>query len=55
MRLNPNGVVARRTEDRLHSLPAGLNPVGVKGPSITVTQGCPYGPTLDFVTQPRCG
>jgi hypothetical protein len=36
-------------------LTAGHNPVGVEGRSIAATQGCPFGPTLGFVTQPRCG
>jgi hypothetical protein len=55
MALNPNGVVARRPEKRAPAFPAGHNPVGVEGPSIAATQGCPFGPTLGFVTQPRCG
>ena len=52
---NPNGVVACGDRRRSVFRPAGHNPVGVEGLSITHTQGCPFGPTLGFVPQPRCG
>ena len=55
MPLNPNGVVALGPENQSPVFPTGHNPVGVEGPSIASTQGCPFGPTLGFVTQPRCG
>jgi hypothetical protein len=55
MPINPNGVAARWPENQSPAFPAGHNPVGVEGPSIAATQGCPFGPTLGLVTQPRCG
>ena len=52
---NPNGVAARRPGIQSPALAASRNPVGVESPSIAATQGCPCGPTLGFVPQPRCG
>jgi hypothetical protein len=58
MPINPKGVEARWPENRSPASPisrAGHNPFGVDCPSVAATQGCPFGPTLGFETQPRCG
>jgi len=46
MPVNPNGVAALWPENQSPAFAGGHNPVGVDGPSIAATQGCPFGPAL---------
>jgi hypothetical protein len=54
LKISANGVAARWPENQSPAFPAGHNPVGVDGPSIAATQGCPFGPTrLGYTTALR--